>query len=299
MVWANALKQGFTTLNRNRKLIGIVLISVVFGKVINIVEQVTGRTLYEFIAFSINTDALKQIVESLQANNFDELQQAFRTLELYHLEHPQALILLGGLLTGATFIVFYNNTGLAAILRDLLIKHHYRSRQVIGYGKTYFLSFFRFKLPIYMLAGLVVVLISPLLFFIYQSLTPIPALTLIGLLIYPLFIVYKSFLSLGPKFIVVLDEHRIREVNRLTKALILANKGEIFLFFFVIAGLFFGSTIAAYFLMGSGLQFLISYSLSIFLLSYVTALLKVSSFIFFLSIRHHSHRSPTHEIEDS
>ena len=53
MIWAISIKHAFLTLNVNRKLIGIALISVVFGKVIDLIEQVTDKTLYELIAASV------------------------------------------------------------------------------------------------------------------------------------------------------------------------------------------------------------------------------------------------------
>ena len=36
MIWKVSIKDGFTTLNQNRKLIGIALISVVLGKIIDL-----------------------------------------------------------------------------------------------------------------------------------------------------------------------------------------------------------------------------------------------------------------------
>ena len=47
MIWKISIKEGFTTLNQNRKLIGIALISVVLGKIIDLIEQLTDKTLYE------------------------------------------------------------------------------------------------------------------------------------------------------------------------------------------------------------------------------------------------------------
>ncbi len=108
---------------------------------------------------------------------------------------------------------------------------------------------------------------------------------MIGLFVLPLLIIYTSFLSLGVKFIIVEGEYQVSTIYRLTKALMLDNKWEVGVcfFFFVVASV--GSTISAYYLMGSQLQFLISYSLSIFLLSYTTALLKITSFVFYFFIR--------------
>jgi len=286
MLWAVSIKQGFTTLNRNRKLIGIALISVLFGKIIDLIEQFTNKTLYELIAESVNADAFTYALERVQAGQFHELQRMFKHLEFLNLEHPQALLIIAGLLIGSFLIAFYNDTGLAALIRDLLIKNNYRSVQVIAYGRTYFKPALLFKGSFCVLMGFVVITILPLLFFLYQKLTPpILALTVIGLLVLPLLIIYASFLSLGMKFIIIEEERRVRVIYRLTKALIRANKGEVTACFFFMVLASAGSTLAAYFLMGSQLQFLISYSLSIFLLSYVTALLKVTSFVFYILIR--------------
>ena len=115
--------------------------------------------------------------------------------------------------------------------------------------------------------------------------SPISAWTVISLCILPLLIIYTGLLSLGMKFIIVEGEYQVGTIYRLTKALMLDNKWEIgtCFFFFVIISV--SSTITTYYLMGSQFQFLISYSLSIFLLSYTTALLKITSFVFYFFIR--------------
>ena len=115
--------------------------------------------------------------------------------------------------------------------------------------------------------------------------SPILAWTLISLCILPSFIIYVGFLSLGMKFIVVEGEYQVSTIYRRTKALMLDNKREVGACFFAFVVASAGSTIATYYLMGSQFQFLISYSLSLFLLSYTTALLKVTSFVFYFLIR--------------
>ena len=122
--------------------------------------------------------------------------------------------------------------------------------------------------------------------------SPILAWTVISLCILPLFIIYAGLLSLGMKFIIVEGECQVSTIYRLTKALMLDNKWEVGACFFFFAVTSAGSTIATYYLMGSQFQFLISYSLSIFLLSYTTALLKVTSFIFYFLIRDRSLADP-------
>ena len=64
MIWVVSIKQAFTTLNRNRTLIAIALISVVFGKIIDLIEQFTDRALYELIGDSLNLDASRHARES-------------------------------------------------------------------------------------------------------------------------------------------------------------------------------------------------------------------------------------------
>ena len=115
--------------------------------------------------------------------------------------------------------------------------------------------------------------------------SPILAWTLISLCILPLFVIYVGFLSLGMKFIVVEGEYQVSTIYRRTKALILDNKWEVGACFFFFVVISVSSTIATYYLMGSQFQFIISYSLSIFLLSYTTALLKITSFVFYFFIR--------------
>ena len=55
------------TLNRNRKCIGIALILVVFGKIIDLIEQFTGKTSYTLIGESVNVETLQQAFEGALA----------------------------------------------------------------------------------------------------------------------------------------------------------------------------------------------------------------------------------------
>ena len=286
MIWAVSLKQAFVTLNRNRKLIGIALISVIFGKIIDLIEQFTDKTLYALIGENINIEALQQVFKHSQAGHFESSFRILSRLEYLNLQQPQFLIIIGSLLISSFLIAFYNDTGLAAVIRDLLIQNNYRSAQVIAYGWMYFMPAFIFKGSVYLFAGLVAIMISPVLFSVYQMLTsPIHAWTVIGICVLPLLIIYTGFLSLGMKFIIIEGENRTRTVYRLTKALMSENKWEVAACFLFMVLVTVVSTIAAYYLMGSQLQFLVSYSLSIFLLSYVAVLLKITGFAFYLLIR--------------
>ena len=286
MIWVVSIKQAFTTLNRNRTLIAIALISVVFGKIIDLIEQLTDKTLYALVGESVNMNAFQQALESARTGHFEEFFRVLIGLRYLNLEQPQSLIIMGSLVIGSFLIAFYNDIGLASLIRDLLIQNSYRSVQVITYGQMYFKPAFIFKGSFYLLAGFVVIAISPVLFFLYHMLTsPTHAWTVIGICVLPLLIIYTGFLSLGMKFIIIEGENRTRMVYRLTKALMLENKWEVtacFLFMVLVTVI---STIAAYYLLGSQLQFLISYSLSIFLLSYTTVLLKITGFVFYLLIR--------------
>ena len=297
MIWTVSIKDGFTTLNRNRKLIGIALISVVFGKIIDLIEQFTDKTLYELIAMSISTEKLQHALESAQAGRFDETWRVLNHMEYLNLEEPQFLMIVASLLIAAFLIAFYNDTGLAALIRDLLINNSYRSTQVVTYGRMYFKPAFIFKGSFYLIAAFVVIIISPVLFFIYHTLvSPFLAWIVIALCVLPLLVIYSSFLSLGMKFIIIDGEQHVRAIYRHTKSLMLDNKWEVSACFLFMVLLTVGSTIAAYYLMGSRLQFLISYSLSIFMLSYVTVFLKITSFVFFLLIRD-GHISSIHDRE--
>ena len=286
MIWAVSIKQAFFTLNSNRKLIGIALISVVFGKIIDLIEQFTDKTLYGLIAASVKTEALQQAFEAAQAGRFDEVLRVFNRAEYLNLEQPQFLTVVAGLLIGAFLIAFYNDTGLAALIRDLLINSSYRSTQVISYGRMYFKPALLFKGTFYLMAGCVAIVISAVLLVIYQALaSAVFGWIVIVLCVLPPFVIYIAFLSLGMKFIIIEGEKRVRTLYRLTKSFMLDNRAEVGACFLFMALVTIGSTIAVYVLMGSQLQFLISYSLSIFLLSYVTVLLKITSFIFYLRIR--------------
>ena len=286
MIWTTSIKQAFISLNRNRKLIGIALISVVFGKIIDLIEQFTDKTLYTLIEESVNVDAFRQIVDSVQAGHFEASVRVLEALAYLNLEHPQSLVIIVSLLLASFLIAFYNDTGLAALIRDLLIQNNYRSTQVIAYGWRYFKPAFIFKGSFYLFTGSVAIVMFPLLLSLYLMVTSALYIWLvIGICLLPLLIVYTGFLSLGMKFIIVEGENRTRTVYQLTKALMLANKWEVtacFLFMVLVTMI---STIAAYYLMGSQLLFLISYALSLFLISYVTVLLKITGFVFYLSIR--------------
>ena len=68
------------------------------------------------------------------------------------------------------------------------------------------------------------------------------------------------------KFIIIEGKQRVRAIYRLTKSLMLDNRWEVGACFLFMVLVTVASTIAAYCLIGSQLQFLISYSLSIFTL---------------------------------
>lgn len=165
MIWAVSLKRGFIVLNRNRKLIGIALVSVVFGKIIDLIEQFTDKTLYELIAESVNINAFRHALEGVQAGHFEELLRVLDRMEYLNFEQPQSLIIVASLLIVSFLIALYNDTGLAALIRDLLLKKSYRSTQVIAYGRIYFKPVFIFKGSFYLLSGFAVLIISPFLFF--------------------------------------------------------------------------------------------------------------------------------------
>ena len=165
MIWAVSLKRGFVVLNSNQKLIGIALVSVVFGKIIDLIEQFTDKTLYELIAESVNINVFRHALEDVQAGYFEELLRVLHRVEYLNFEQPQSLIIVASLLIFSFLIAFYNDTGLAALIRDLLLKNSFRSTQVITYGRIYFKPAFIFKGSFYLLAGFAVLMILPFLFF--------------------------------------------------------------------------------------------------------------------------------------
>ncbi len=165
MIWAVSLRRGFIVLNSNRKLIGIAFVSVVFGKIIDLIEQFTDKTLYELIAESVNINAFRHALEDVQAGHFEELLRVLNHMEYLNFEQPQSLIIVASLLIVSFLIAFYNDTGLAALIRDLLLKNSFRSTQVIAYGRTYFKPAFIFKGSFYLLTGFAVLMVLPFLFF--------------------------------------------------------------------------------------------------------------------------------------
>ena len=126
MIWVVSIKQAFTTLNRNRTLIAIALISVVFGKIIDLIEQFTDKTLYALVGESVNMNAFQQALESARTGHFEEFFRVLIGLRYLNLEQPQSLIIMGSLVIGSFLIAFYNDTGLASLIRDLLIQNSYR-----------------------------------------------------------------------------------------------------------------------------------------------------------------------------
>ena len=172
MIWAGSLKRGFMALNRNRKLIGIALISVVFGKIIDLIERFTNKTLYELIAESVNINVFRYALEGVQMGHFEDLLRVLHHMEYLNFEQPQSLIIVATLLIVSFLIAFYNDTGMAALIRDLLLKDNYRSTQVISYGRMYFKPAFIFKGSFYLLAGFVILIISPFLFFFTRRRLP-------------------------------------------------------------------------------------------------------------------------------
>ena len=86
----------------------------------------TDKTLYELIAVSVRTEKLQHALESAKAGRFDETWRVLDQMEYLNLEQPHFSLLVAILLIAAFLIAFYNDTGLAALIRDLLIKNSYR-----------------------------------------------------------------------------------------------------------------------------------------------------------------------------
>ena len=166
MIWAASLKRGFMVLNRNRKLIGIALISVVFGKIIDLIEKFTNKTLYELISESVNLNVFRHALEGVQVGHFEDLLRVLHHREYLNLEQPQSLIIVACLLDRLVSDRLLQRYG--HWLRSFAIcssKDKYRSTQVIAYGRMYFKPAFLFKGSFYLLAGFVILIISPFLFF--------------------------------------------------------------------------------------------------------------------------------------
>ena len=289
MTWIDSYKEGFFTINRNKMLILITVISVFFGRLITLVEQISKLTVKDIVMQSINLEQIQEIIRSVQSGELDKIQVLLEESPIFNYQDLKAVSLLFLLLIISFLIAFFTDVGLGGLIKDLLLKSQYRKTQLVSYGKFYFNTCFLFKISAYVITGCVILILMPLYLGLYEITPDLLTFSIAGGLIsLPLALIYTGFLSLGVKFIIVENKRKLSEIYNLTNTLMLNHKKEVAIYFFWEFTMATSSAVIAYFLMDSNIQFFLRYSLVIFLLSYVAAFLKLCGFVFYLKIKTNS-----------
>ena len=286
MIWAQAIREGFIRLQRNKTIIGLALISVVLGKSMSLLEQLTHRSIPDLLLRSFRLDVLETIQHQLMSGQIASALSRLSRWEHLRPVDADVLWLMVAIAAGTSILAFFNSTGLTAVIRDLLVDHYYDARQIVTHGRQFVIPFLKFKGPIYLLAGFTLVTLGLVLGGgaiegLFASSSTLLGFGLAAFLLMPCY----SFLSIGSKLIVTEPHRRTVELYRLTGAFLVTHLAQVTVFYLILVSLLGGTAWMVQELFKLAVPFAASYGLAVFLLAYVTALGKLSSFIFFLRLR--------------
>jgi hypothetical protein len=272
MIWYDSLREGFSTVNRNKNLIWIALISVVLGKSVNLVEKIAGNKVINIISEGINIDGVKKMISNAASGQYEEILQQLVTLEMFTPQKSMISVALVLIIAAFSLIGFLSEVGFTGVIRDLLVKKQYKVIHVISHGKVYFKRCFAFKFSLYFFAAGFALLIFPLCSFVYNHVPHIIyAVVICGIPLLPLIVVYAAFQSLGVRLIIFENMGRLSEIYASTFNLIKQNRKEVailFLLMFIFSGL---GGIVGYYLITTESFF--NYPLIFLLSAYASAVL--------------------------
>lgn len=260
MIWYDSLREGFSTVNRNKNLVWIALISILLGKSVDLVEKIAGRKVIYILLDGINIEGIKNMILNAASGRYVEILEQIVTLEMFTPQRGMISIVLVLIIAGFSLIGFLSEVGFAGVIRDLLVKKQYKVVHVISHGKFYFKRCFVFKLSLYLIAAAFALFILPLCSFVYHHVPNIIyAVVICGIPLLPLIVVYAAFQSLGVRVIIFENMRQLSEIYASTFDLIKQNRkevGTLFLLMFILSGL---SGVAGYYLITTDTFFLLTH----------------------------------------
>jgi len=182
---------------------------------------------------------------------------------------------------GAFFLV-----GILGLIRDLLVKKRCKTTLVMRRGQQYFWPIARFKLPIYLLLGIILIVLASFVMPTLNAPVILTADLFIVMIIYGvIFFFSRIFLSLGPKMIVTEEIKKVFPLyNRIIK-LVHPFWQSVMIFYSLMFGLLVITIILPFGLHMLGIPFVTLTIISVVVVSFLTVVIKASSFSLYLQLR--------------
>jgi len=267
MFTLSSYREGFFLTNKNINFLFISFISVISSKL-------ASNSLLESKDFFVSFYNL--LKESTSLTVFHQLRQ----IEFINIVHLYIFSSILFLISFATII------GLNGIIKDLLIDRVSNIKKIYKYAKKFFWTCFKYKFLIYVFLALIFLVSFIVYYSLYMKIGFSLFYTICSLLLVSsIFVIIRAFSSLGVKYIILKNERNILNVFYIVRNLFIRNKSDVFIFFIIsttIAFLTFGIPIIISFYFGIISEYSIVFLFLI--LSYFTAFLKLSSYIFFLNL---------------
>lgn len=265
-----AWRKGFSVALDEKVFVILVAFSVLFGRSLSFFMESAEIDIASFL--NENMDLLP-ILE----NDAEKAVQVL--MSRYHLGGEVGLVLPLFLL-GVFLLV-----GVLGLMRDLLVRQGYQVQHVLLHGRHYFWPIILFKLPVYLLLGIISFMFllpgfgqggdsSGLWMWWIGG----------GIFLLGLFGLARVFLSLGPKIIVTEESISVVAVYHRVLKIVTSNPAVVIVFYasmLLVMGLVL---YLSFVLMSVSAPFFWRALLTIFLLSYSTVIIKAAAFVFYLHL---------------
>ncbi|MCP4149663.1 MAG: hypothetical protein GY757_18095 [bacterium] len=179
--------------------------------------------------------------------------------------------------------------GILGLMRDLMVRHGYKTQDIFARGKRYLWPVIRFKVPLYLLLGIVQVILLLWVLSVQGTTFQLSTQLLIAVSLYGfVFFIARIFLSLGPK-VIVTETETIKQSFLLCKRimkLVVPHLGQILVFYILMLVAVGFSLVLPFWLGRLTLPFVPLTIITLLTVSFLTIALKASSFCLYLQLRH-------------
>ncbi len=176
--------------------------------------------------------------------------------------------------------------GLFGLMRDQLTHELHNTRDVLKYGRSFFWPILKFKLPIFLIQGIALLLSAAIIVPLANQIT---YLFLVGIPVVftclAIFISCLIMLSLGTKMIIISQLFNISTIYRRIIRLIIDNFREVGLFYTLFVFLSVFGIAMPFIIKNVGISSLLLTIINIFFLSFLTVVMHASTLIFLLHLQ--------------
>jgi len=269
--WKEAYKLGLSLALNHMVLTLITVFAILCERSLSLFVHFSGISItkvfnqYKEVAASLAKDPLGQSWTIVQ---FKELASFF----------PVAALLF---VMGAFFLV-----GILGLIRDLLVKKNFKTTLVLKRGKQYFWPIVRYKLPIYLLLGIILIVLASSVMPNFNAPAVLTVELFIASIIYGIiFFFFRIFLSLGPKMIVTEEIKKVFPLYRRIIKLVHPYWQPVMIFYSLMFALLGITIILPIGLNMLGIPFVPLIIISVVVVSFLTVVIKASSFSLYLQLR--------------